>query len=448
MRPLELDGLHLMGAVLTILLLGQLSSFEFQTISSPHYAGDSFTVTIVARDSRGALYPYNGEALLSTTRDNYWSYIYPRVVVFRNGVCDTTVIVTLASNLAIRCTKENVTGQSNSFDVFTGPPFRLLVMLPGESLAPGSPAGRLPRQPSSQVAGDNFVFTVYLTDIWFNPVGFRSDSVYFSCTDTFAQLPPGGTISNGSGRFTAAVRQAGTHRLVALPSVQQPFRPDTSSEFTVVPGQLAGLLEILPGEYHLPGDVATEPWQTPGKGGRPVAQYVREPFQIAVYPVDRCWNLVTAPNLRVRLHSDFSFSADPPETTLVDAAVFSVEFLSPGPNQNTWATATPGSYESYRSHLEVRARGHRLDITKPDTVDAGETANVTVTVRDANGDPIVATVCRFTVVKGNGTFVSPAMLTDTLGTVTNQFVCTRGRFAEHDSFLISSGRADTFVGIY
>jgi hypothetical protein len=89
-------------------------------------------------------------------------------------------------------------------------------------------------------------------------------------------------------------------------------------------------------------------------------------------------------------------------------------------------------------------------------VRAGETTAIRVVVRDANDDPIGSAVCQFTVVKGNGDMLDEglrqrqnvAFLTDTLGIVNARFLCTRARFAEHDTILISSGNAETLVGIF
>lgn len=439
-----------MSAALGLLLVAQLNSFEFSEIPSPQYAGAPFKLTVIARDPAGGIYPFNGNALLSTTRDDYWSYVRPSVITFASGVWTDSITITLAESLAIRCTEptRQISDTSNRFQVLSGPPARLLVILPGEVAAPGSPSGRLPREPDSHTAGDSFSFNVSLTDTWFNPVSLRSDSVYFSTTDSFAVLPAGGSLSNGSASFPATYRTAGEHRLAVRPASGLPFQPDTSTRFTVNAGPFSRLLLILPGESPLPGDTATQYWQTPGKTGQPRAQYAREPFPTTLYACDRCWNRVTGPGDDIALMSDFSFSATPAETTLRDSAVFNLEFNYAGPNQNIWAREVSGLYESYRTQLEIRARGRQLEIAAPDTVRAGETAYVRVRVLDANGLPIIADVCRFAVTRGSGDMLDAALLTDTLGLVTARFLCTRARFAEHDTIRISSGAVDSLTGIY
>lgn len=438
----------LMSAALGLLLVAQLYRFDFTPITTPQYAGDSFEVAIIARDPSGEIYNYNRAAFLSTNRGA--SYIYPNVIgPFRNGVWNGKVMITLADSLQIRCTDDSgrVTSGSNIFQVISGPARRFVILLPGQQFSPGTRDGRL-GQPDNQTAGDSFSFTVYLTDGWCNPVRYRIDSVYFTASDNFAVLPPGGEINDGSGRFTAVFRRAGAQHLYCWPAIGLPFQPDTSSLLYVNPGAFDRLLLVLPGEAPLPGDTVSIDWMTPGKSGEPVAQYVREAFNVSVYPCDRCWNLVGASGVQVRLNSEFPIEFTPTETTLVDSVKFWVQFDVAGQNQNLWVFDVAHGYESYRSRLDIKARGRSLTITVPDTVVAGETAYIRVVVRDANEQPITAAVCQFSVVKGNGEVLDPALLTDTLGVAVGRFLCTRARFAEFDTIRVMSGVAESLVGIY
>ncbi len=435
-----------MSAALGLLLIAQLNSFEFTEISVQQYAGDSFALTVVAKDPYGGIYPFNGSALLSTTEDDLWTYVYPNVITFLNGVWQGDVMVTLAESLRLRCVEPQnlVTGESNTIAVFPGPPEKFAVILPGEEVAPGSPDGKLPNPPETQVAGSSFEFDVYLTDAWHNMVGFREDSVYFGATDNFATLPQGGALSNGSGTFNASMRQAGTQRIHVGPGVGSPVRPDTSTGFTVVPGTFEHLLVLLPGEAHLPGDNTTQVWQTPGKSGEPLTQYVQIPFSATIYACDGCWNRTTGPGDSITLHSDFPFGHTPERAELADSTSFSVRFNSAGPNQNIWTSNLSGSLISYRTQLEIKALGVMLEVSAPDTVRAGETAYVHVTLKDANREPIVAAPCRFAVIVGSGDMLDAALLTDTLGRVTARFLCTRAYGNEPDTIRIN---ADTTVDI-
>ncbi len=418
--------------------------FEFLPITSPVIAGDSFGITIIARDSGGNSYPYTGTALLITTRG---SYVSPNIVQFANGTVTRKVIVTLADSMRLRCFTDSASGLSNSFAVVPDSARRLLVLLPGEDLAPGVAGGRSGRA-FSRTAGDTFDFRVALTDNWFNPVTRTGDSVFFSCTDRFASLPPSDTLSAGLSAFRAGLRAAGLHRIVARPAPGSGLRPDTSSGLNVVPGPFDRMLMVVPGETLLPGDNATGVWDTPGKSGRPLPQFLRTPFNVTVVGTDRCWNPVPGPGENVALASDFNIQFAPIAAPLGDSASFSVQFREPGAGQNLWAYGTLSGRQTYRTVFDIRSLGATMRITKPDTVVAGETAYIRVDLRDVNLRPVKQAVVRFAVYRGNGNITEPALLTDTVGVVTAEFVCTAARFAEHDSIRIWSGNADTTIGIY
>jgi len=431
-----------------LLIIAQLNSFEFTPITSPQYAGESLTVTIIARDPGGEVYNYNRPAFLSTNRGAI--YVAPNVIgPFRNGVWQGRVMVTLAETLQLWCSDDSsrVTSASNSFAVLPNTPSRFITILPGQELSPGTRTGKL-GIPDNQTAGDSFRFRVYLTDDWSNPVSFRTDSVYFSATDSFAILPIAGELHNGTGEFTGTLRRAGLQWLFARSAPGQSFRSDTSTPVLVNPGPFAQLLLILPGEQILPGDTATLNWNTPGKAGVPNPQFIHEPFPVKIYPCDRCWNRVGLSGFRVGLHSEFAAEFTPAEQEITDSAVFSATYFTPGSNQDIWVADTNSQYVSYRSRLEIKTRGSQLEISAPETVYAGQIADIRVVVRDANYQPVIATPCRFTVIKGNGEMLEPALLTDTLGMVTGRFVCSRARFGEFDTIRITAGVAESLISIY
>lgn len=421
----------------------RLSSFEWQPIGSPQYVGEPFRITVLAKDDSGRSYPYNGSALLSTSRG---LYALPTVVQFRNGVCDTNAIVTIAESLTLRCYTDSASGVSNVFRVLTGVPRRLVPILPGEQLAPGTRNGRAGRL-SPQTAGDSFAFRVYLTDDWFNVIPLRSDSVYFGSDDRFARLPSGGQLSNGIGTFTASLRTAGWQRIIALPALGSSLGPDTSSAVNVASGPFKEMLLVAPGETLLPGDTAWSEWETPGKTGRPDTQFLRRPFDVTVYPCDRCWNVVIGPGDTISLGSTKPYASSPEVGVLREPVAFSLQVNETGDNF-VWVRDSLTKAQSYKTSLHVRSRGAMLEIDAPDTVRSGETASVRIRVLDANARPVVAALVLTSVPYGSGRMLVPALLTDTLGFATAHFLCTPSPAAERDSIRVSSGEADTMFGIF
>ncbi len=419
-----------------------LTSFEWQAITSPQYAGESIGVVILAKDENGNSYPFNGTALLSTTLGD--PFVYPAYVEFSNGVCNKKVIVTIAESLALRCSKDTASGTSDVFEVLPGVSNRLMVILPGEQLAPGVPGGHA-GYPDDQTAGDTFSFQVYLTDEWFNQINQRDDSVYLSSDDRFGQLPAGGLLSNGAGSFTGVLRAAGPRHIFAR--LVKSLRTDTSSAVNVIPGPYRYMLLVAPGEILMPGDTAPLEY-LPGKGGSPDPQYLRQPFSVTVYACDSFWNPRAGPGDTISLLSGKAGFCTPALAELDDSVRFSFQFDLRGENRPLWVRDSMTGAESYITYLNVRARGARLEIIAPDTVRSGETAQVVILVRDVNGDPIPAALVQTSVVEGSGTMLEPALLTDTIGYTTAHFVCTPSPASEQDSVRITSGNAETVIGIF
>jgi hypothetical protein len=423
-----------------------LTSFEWQTISSPQYAGEPFGVTILAKDENGNSYDYDGTAFLTTSLG---AYVQPALVQFYNGVCDTGVIVTLAQELSLRCFTDTASGLSNEIEVMVGAPKRLVAILPGEQLASGAAGGRA-GSPDDHTAGDTFSFHVYLTDEWFNQIDQSGDSIYFGSDDRFGQLPSGGELSSGTGSFTVGLRTAGQRHIFTLPALGESLLPDTSSPLVITTGPFTQMLLIAPGETPLPGDTTSSFADTPGKAGTPDPQYLRTPFDVTVYACDRCWNPRAGSGDSVYLLSGAGDSCSPAVAELRDSVGFAFWFSQRGDNRPFWVRDSTTKTQSYVTYIDVRARGTTIEVDSltPDTIRAGETAAVKVRVRDANGDPVVAALVQFARIMGSGTVLEPALLSDTVGYATSHFVCTPSPASEQDSIRISSGDADTVIGIY
>jgi hypothetical protein len=445
-----------MSAALGLLLIAQLNSFEFVDIPSPQYAGDSFSISIVAKDANGVTYPYSGSALLKTSKDAFYSYVYPNLITFSGGIWQGYVTVTLAESLHLICIEPAnlITGRSNDFEVDPGFPDHYLILLPGEELSPGSPDGRLPNPPLNQRALDTFDFDVYLVDVWHNVVR-GSDSVYFSATDSFARMPQPAEIMNGQGTYRTVFRQAARHRLHARPGGGSPVKPDTSSQFTVTAADFGQLLLLLPGETPLPGDDATEEWQTPGKTGEPEPQFLGAQFPVTIYACDPAWNRTPASGEELELHSSFPILPEPEYTHLDSSglATSMVAFQSSGQNQNIWVTDRQERYESYVSWIDILSLPSVLEVSAPDTIRGGETAHVYVTLRDVAGDSVVLAPIWFAVTAGHGRFLDDEgrqnstlqLRSDFQGMARARFLCTPENGAEHDTIRIT---ADTVSFVY
>ncbi|UCG43607.1 MAG: hypothetical protein JSU73_03045, partial [candidate division WOR-3 bacterium] len=215
------------------------------------------------------------------------------------------------------------------------------------------------------------------------------------------------------------------------------------------------LLLLLPGESPLPGDDATEEWQTPGKSGRAEPQFLSKQFQVKVHACDQAWNRVQASGEELELHSSFQIQPEPEYMRLdsTGLATSMVAFQSSGQNQNIWVTDRQGRWESYVSWVDILSLPTRLELSAPDTIRAGETAYVHVTLRDAVGDSVVLAPIWFAVTAGHGKFLDEEgrqlstleLRSDFQGQVRARFLCTPKNGAEHDTIRIT---ADTVSFVY
>jgi hypothetical protein len=438
-----------MNVLLVACLFTQLSYFEFSPIPSPQTAGVPLAVTIVAKQAGGQIHPFNGNAILTTDHDGVWSYVSPTVINFVSGVCQVQATVSLAvDSIKLKCTEpqSGATGLSNAFQVMTNSPFRYMTILPGETLAPGSPSGRF-RSPQGQASGDSFMVTTYITDRWFNPVSLRNDSIGYWGTDPFGDYPAG-RMSGGQVTAWIALRRAGNHRIYTYGIGQSAIRNDTSALFGVSAGAFSQLLLVLPGETLLAGDTASQPFATPGKSGRPSALYVKDTTLVRVVGTDRCWNRVLPPLDSIALHSDFSFQASPVAGWLRDSTLFKVEFDSFGTNQTLWVRDYTQGIESYRCLVDVAQRTESIQIVGPDTIRAGETVAYQVMLLDANAEAIVARTCRFKVSSGSGEVLDSIGITDMFGRTSVEFIIDSAHFSEVDSIEVTADGYRKRKGVY
>lgn len=434
----------MINLILTSLIFAQFNSIEFNHINTPQTAGDSFEISIVAKTASGDTFPFNFPATLKTTRDDIYIYVEPQLINFYQGVCRRKVRVSIADSLRLRCDASGIVGYSNQITVTPNNPKRILIICPGESIAPGSPDGRFISQPQSQTAGIQFSVKVYMVDQCFNPVSFRSDPIYFSSTDYFARLNNGNLV-DGRGVFPATLRRAGTHRITARTD-NQAIRADTSTGINVFAGDFARIILLLPGEELLPGDTTTRFNQTPGKTGKATRQYVKEAFMVRVLATDDCFNRVDVGNDTVYLTSDFAISSDPTQAVLHDSAVFAVAFDSTGENQNIWTISN--NFESYRSMVDVEAKTKKIVTNHPDTLRAGSMTTIEATLYDANDQIIKGKYTTFSVVHGTGVMLDSSGLTDTMGAIKVRFECKAATTPETDTIAIQADDYTYLIGIF
>ena len=356
-----------MISLLAVVLIGQLHHFEFSSIISPKIAGDSFLVSITARDINNNLVDtYNGQPWVYSSLGPEYSN---KQVTFNGGVCQENVMVSLAATMTLICNDvgATVTGQSNTFTLVPNVPMRLLVLVPAETHDPGTTYGK-DGSVIGQTAGNSFNVQVYATDAWYNLVDTINHDIRVTSSDPFVSQQSI-QLESGMRSFGYAFRTAGTRNISCTDITNAAIQSATSASITVSAGPYEDLLVILPGETHLPGDTTTEVLATPGKSGEPLDQYEGEDFQVSVYATDAMWNISTQNDSNtVWLESIFGISNPPPESLINGEAQFLVNFTFAGDNQ--WLQATDGIItSSYQSLIDILAQQDTTnDTTLVDTL--------------------------------------------------------------------------------
>jgi hypothetical protein len=110
---------------------------------------------------------------------------------------------------------------------------QLLVLLPGESSAPGTLTGKS-GTPTQQDTHNLVSVTVMAVDSQFYPVGGSSDMIQLSSSDGAAIIPNASAMNNGSVTFSTFLFQTdGTNTITATDTTNTNIPPATSSSVVV-----------------------------------------------------------------------------------------------------------------------------------------------------------------------------------------------------------------------
>ena len=185
---------------------------------------------------------------------------------------------------------------------------------------------------SPVVAGAPVTVTIRAADIGDNTVpSFGGYGVLTANTGAGSISPE--LIQFTAGVWTGALTFRGAGGAVAFTcsDFSSPPRTGSSNSFQVLPGPLAKLQVLLPGETAQGGTEA-------GKTGTPSDQTAGAVFNVTVRAVDRFWNLVPGVNDHVALASTDAFAALPADTALANGQVLVPARLYRSGPQRVWAS--------------------------------------------------------------------------------------------------------------
>jgi hypothetical protein len=298
---------------------------------------------------------------------------------------------------------------SSAVTVGGGPFARLLIVAPGETVAPGSPTGRA-GAPTDQSINYAFNVDVYATDAWHNPLTGIADVVRITSDDPLATLPPDQALVDG--RLTLPVRLArgGFNQIFA----NDVTRPSIGSSMTQVRAITSG--------FHLEAVIAAD------------SVRAGEPFSLTVKVTNDAGSVIQEINSAVTLEIRNAGSQAPGRGTLL-----TTQFqLLQGQRTitQTYTFAEPiviiayddaGNAPATTNVLQVRpGQASAIQLASPPGwVGGNKHATVSARLVDAYENGVPNATMSFSVVAGEGVLTPVDSLTDAGGTARADFLSPR-----------------------
>jgi hypothetical protein len=223
---------------LQVLLPGQTpkggTDTGFSGSPTDQNAGSSFNLTLRAVDDFWNRVPgvYNRIDLSSS--DIFAGM--PTDTTLNNGELVIPVTLYRAGNQTISVSdndSSSITSHTSSVvRVLAGSYSRVLILAPGEVLAPGTEEGRTGTATDQSIT---YAFTVivYATDDWWNPIYGVSDIVRITCSDPLAELPPDTPLVDGSAALNIRLSTGG-YQQITVTNVSQPTMPSSTTQVRAI----------------------------------------------------------------------------------------------------------------------------------------------------------------------------------------------------------------------
>jgi anti-sigma factor ChrR (cupin superfamily) len=364
-------------------------------------AGTAFNVTVNAVDANWNLVSTNDTVGITSNDANA---TLPANAALVGGTKTFSVTPKTAGGRTVTAadiTNGAITANTSSAITINAGAFtKLQLLVPGETAAPGTAAGKT-GTPSAQPAGTPFTVTVNAVDANWN-VASATDMVGITSNDPNAALPANTALVAGTQNLSVTLKTVGGRTITATDITNGAKSPNTSPTITVAAGTFAQLQVLAPGETAAPGTAS-------GKTGAPTAQTAAAAFTITVNAVDSVWNVVSVSDT-VGITSTDPNAGLPANAALVGGTkTFSVTFKTAGSrtvtaaditngaitaNTSSAITANPGAFTKLQVLVpgETAAPGTAAGKTgTPSGQAAGTAFNVTVNAVDANWNVAPAT---------------------------------------------------------
>ena len=237
-------------AKLQVLLPGQTpaggTAAGFSGTPTGQQAGTPFNATIRAVDQYWNRVPGINDAVDLSSTDQFAGM--PAQVTLVNGELVQPVTLYRAGYqriTATHATNSAILPHTSSQVFVTGGPYsRIVLLCPGQTIAPGTAEGRSGAATDQSI---NYAFnlTIYATDQWYNPVGGVTDVIRITSGDPLAQLPPNEAMVDGVAQMAMRLSTGGFQQITAA-NASQPSMPTSTTQVRAISSGFHLEAEVTP----------------------------------------------------------------------------------------------------------------------------------------------------------------------------------------------------------
>jgi predicted RNA-binding protein with TRAM domain len=208
----------------------------FTGVPTDQQAGTTFNMTVRACDQYWNRVQGNNDTVDLSSTDAFANM--PAQITLVNGEL-VVPIKMFRSGLqrvtAHDATNSGVTDYTSTQVLINGGPYsRIVLLCPGETIAPGTAQGRTGTA-TDQSINYSFVVTVQATDQWYNPVTGPTDMIHITSGDTGAgvQLPPDQAMVDGVAQLNMRLATGGFQQITAS-NVSKPTMPTSTTQVRMI----------------------------------------------------------------------------------------------------------------------------------------------------------------------------------------------------------------------
>ncbi len=394
-------------------------------------AGTPFIITVRGVDQFWNLVPSVNDTVAFGSSDAFAGM--PARVPLLNGQAMVQTTLFLVGGQRIWGTDVTTPGlrsDTSSVIPVTGGPFaRLLILAPGEFVAPGTANGRAGTA-TNQSINYSFNVTVLATDNWYNPVTGVTHTVRITSNDSLAQLPPDTPLADGRADLPVRLSRGGYSQITAS-DLTQPSIPASTTQ-----------VNAISSGFHLQASVT------------PDSARAGETFTITVKVTNSAGSVIQEINSDVTLRVENASTRQAGRGTL-----FTTRFqLLQGQRtvSETYTFVEPIQIIATDDAGNGSARSNTIKITpgQPDTilltsvpswVGGNKHATVQARLVDAYDNAVPDAAMTFQLLTGTGTLTPIDALTQADGVAAADFVSPRQ--PEHDLIRATSGGLQTDLNL-